>query len=605
MLPSCHAGRRAGAFGAEFEDGADGVEASGRFLKENTVCLHEAAFEIDNFYVRTDILCKEGNKVKLIEVKAKSFDVGEKLANDKGGVYSAWKEYVYDLAFQYWVVKKVHPDWEITPYLLLLDKGKNASVEGLYQRFPLMRKADGSVTVIPAISAIDEIGESVFYEFDASGIVRMVLEQINFEKTGKSFEGYINELAELSRIDKKVYNPVGKSCKGCEFVHDKMHPELLSGMDECWQKAFPNLSLEAIQRQKFFEVNSWKKDVKDHKYFLDELEPEDIDSKTIGNLDSLQKMSLKERQWQQVRIVKEKIGVPIILKKGLKEAISTFKYPFNFIDFETFAPPLPFNKGRRPYEMLAFQFSHHILYADGTVVHANEWINTEQGLFPNFQFVRKLKAALEVNDGTVFRYADHENTVLNAIKRQLNESFEPDKAELLAFISTITNDKTSDHVGERNMIDLCEMVKDYYIHSMMKGSKSLKVVLPAMLNSSQFLQDKYKQPVYGSEKMNSLNYSNMVWAREDDNGLIMDPYKLLDPLLDKYDEDVFEAVKENIDNAAKKYISDGGAAMMAYAEMQFAEMQEDERKKRIESLKKYCELDTLAMVMVMEGFINF
>lgn len=315
-------------------------------------------------------------------------------------------------------------------------------------------------------------------------------------------------------------------------------------------------------------------------------------------------MSSKERQRQQVRIVKEKICVPIILREGLKEALSSLKYPFNFIDFETFAPPLPFNKGRRPYEMLAFQFSHHILYEDGTVVHANEWINTEQGLFPNFEFVRNLKAALEANNGTVFRYSNHENTVLNVIKRQLDTSTEPDKAELISFISTIIKDIKGDCLGERNMIDLCEMVKKYYIHPIMKGSNSLKVVLPAMLNSSRFLQDKYRQPVYGSEKMKSLNYNQMVWAREDDNGLIMDPYKLLDPLLDKYDQDVLEDILENMDDGVKRYIGDGGAAMMAYAEMQSATMSEDEKEKRVQSLKKYCELDTLAMVMVMEGFIN-
>ncbi|MEB0300909.1 hypothetical protein [Mucilaginibacter sp. 5C4] len=49
-------------------------------------------------------------------------------------------------------------------------------------------------------------------------------------------------------------------------------------------------------------------------------------------------------------------------------------------------------------------------------------------------------------------------------------------------------------------------------------------------------------------------------------------------------------------------LSDGGAAMMAYAQMQFTEMKPEERKAIHSSLLKYCELDTLAMVMIWEDW---
>jgi len=47
---------------------------------------------------------------------------------------------------------------------------------------------------------------------------------------------------------------------------------------------------------------------------------------------------------------------------------------------------------------------------------------------------------------------------------------------------------------------------------------------------------------------------------------------------------------------------EGGAAMMAWAAMQFSDMGEGERKRIAEALLKYCELDTLAMVMIYEGW---
>ena len=42
--------------------------------------------------------------------------------------------------------------------------------------------------------------------------------------------------------------------------------------------------------------------------------------------------------------------------------------------------------------------------------------------------------------------------------------------------------------------------------------------------------------------------------------------------------------------------------MIAYGKIQFSEISEYERKEIIQALLKYCELDTLAMVMIFEGW---
>ena len=52
-------------------------------------------------------------------------------------------------------------------------------------------------------------------------------------------------------------------------------------------------------------------------------------------------------------------------------------------------------------------------------------------------------------------------------------------------------------------------------------------------------------------------------------------------------------------------LADGGGAMTAYAKMQFTEMSGAERSALRGSLLKYCELDTLAMVMLYEHWIEF
>ena len=51
-------------------------------------------------------------------------------------------------------------------------------------------------------------------------------------------------------------------------------------------------------------------------------------------------------------------------------------------------------------------------------------------------------------------------------------------------------------------------------------------------------------------------------------------------------------------------IRDGGAAMVAYAKMQFTQMSGQERQNIIKALLRYCEMDTLAMVMIYEHWLS-
>jgi len=65
--------------------------------------------------------------------------------------------------------------------------------------------------------------------------------------------------------------------------------------------------------------------------------------------------------------------------------------------------------------------------------------------------------------------------------------------------------------------------------------------------------------------------------------------------------------RRNCRRSVQQFITDpdlkeGGAAMMAYARMQFSEMPETKRKNVIKGLLRYCELDTFAMVLIWEFF---
>jgi hypothetical protein len=122
--------------------------------------------------------------------------------------------------------------------------------------------------------------------------------------------------------------------------------------------------------------------------------------------------------------------------------------------------------------------------------------------------------------------------------------------------------------------------------------------LPAVIKRSTFIQNRYSQPIYGKGCLiPSLNFDDsQMWIQKNELGDIPSPYKLLPPL--------FEGVEAADDFMTEENLADGGAALTAYAKMQFTEMDEEERTLVVKGLLRYCELDTLAMVMIYEYWLN-
>lgn len=221
----------------------------------------------------------------------------------------------------------------------------------------------------------------------------------------------------------------------------------------------------------------------------------DLTEADVGRvLDDPAGLSAAGRQALHVQSIKDGRRNSYLCKEGLRNEMDSWTFPLHFTDFETTTPAVPFHRGLRPYQTIAFQFSHHTVQANGEVCHATEYLNATPGAFPNFDFLRNLKASLENDKGTIFRYADHENTVLNQIIDQLN-SFgrdEDDVEELCQFAQSITTSaggNPNPWVGEGTMVDLRRLVARYYFHPLMKGSQSIKYVLPAILNDSEYLEE--------------------------------------------------------------------------------------------------------------------
>ena len=581
------------------------LEHTNKLMQQENVVIFEAAILYKNLFIRVDILEKIGNQINLIEVKSKSFDGNgtESMISEERYINGKWNPYLQDVAFQKYVTEKAFPKYNVTAFLMLADKSKVASVTGLNQLFQIKEDENGrKQTVVSKGVNAASLGTKILTAVNVDEVAQSIIDDTDKkDKPEVLFEDKINLWSDKYSKDKKIISPVGVHCFGCEFQGND--PKKLSGLKECWkhEKGWTDSKFEKPWMNEIWFFGKKQELFKEGIIFMEDVREEhiskEIKSKPNGAL------STAERQWMQVEKVQNKDDSFYLDADGMRDEMATFIYPLHFIDFETSMVAIPFYKGQRPYEQIAFQFSHHIMYKDGRVEHKGEFIETTKGAFPNFNFVRALKAELDSDKGTIFRFAAHENTVLNQVKEQLattDSSLVTDKDELIDFIKSITNKKSEKRVGERDMVDMCRMVKDYFYDPATKGSNSIKAVLPAVLAASDFIQKKYSQPIYGkTSQIKSLNYEDgWKWIQYDVDGKVKSPYKLLPSIFEDLSED------EKTEMVAHEYLADGGAAMIAFAKMQFEEISEMERERIISGLLKYCELDTLAMVMMYEFWLD-
>ena len=579
-------------------DYEESLAQTNKLLQEENAIIYEGAFRYENLFIRADVVVKKGNHIDLIEVKAKSCDPTA-LPFEKQR--AAWKPYLEDVAFQKYVVRRSFPEYKVSAYLMLADKTACCGTDGLNQKFIISKDERGykKVDVSPDLTEadletrllcqlpVDEQCERI-YESDGTG-----------EILGLSFEDRIAYLASQYERDEKITMRPSAACAKCEFYCKGSDVGKKSGYKECWTEQL------SWGEQDFAEetiLDLWDNRSKD--LYLDQginklkdLSEGDINPKP----DDKPGISRTERQWMQITKSINGDDSVWLDRDGLRQEMESWRYPLHFIDFETTMVAIPFNKGRHPYEGMAFQFSHHCVHEDGSVEHAHEFLNTTRGEFPNYDFIGNLKQALSHDEGSIFRFSHHENTFLNHIYRQLKQDPDPipDREELCEFIRSIsksTKDSVESWEGPRNTIDMCDLVKRFYYAPSTKGSNSIKQVLPAMLNTSDYLKQKYSQPVYGAEGgIKSHNFTDKAWIAVGADGVVKDPYKALPKMF----TDVPAGVGRLSDTDE---LNNGGAALTAYARMQYQEMSDYEKNELSQALLNYCELDTMAMVMIYEGW---
>lgn len=149
----------------------------------------------------------------------------------------------------------------------------------------------------------------------------------------------------------------------------------------------------------------------------------------------------------------------------VEASLAALAYPIHFLDFETFMSALPLYAGTRPWQMIPFQWSDHVLPENGELEH-REFLYEGTG-DPRPDFVDQLIAALG-EEGSVVVYSAFENSRLN----ELAAAF-PRHAKAIAAI-------------QDRIFDLMQVVKAHVRHPECLGSTSIKVVLPALVDDLSY-----------------------------------------------------------------------------------------------------------------------
>jgi hypothetical protein len=142
----------------------------------------------------------------------------------------------------------------------------------------------------------------------------------------------------------------------------------------------------------------------------------------------------------------------------LRALASSLPFPRYYLDFETIAPAVPIFAGTRPFEVLPFQWSCHIEKSPGTIEHA-EFL--ELGAEPPRRLAESLLEALGTS-GPIVVYTQYERRVLNELAARYGD--------LAASLGAL---------AER-LVDLYPATRRHYFHPALRGSWSIKAVLPTV-----------------------------------------------------------------------------------------------------------------------------
>ncbi len=248
----------------------------------------------------------------------------------------------------------------------------------------------------------------------------------------------ISRLLDVAMDTRQPETPIGTHC---------FNPYPCDFMGTCWKKIPENsvLNLSGTAKEELFALyNSGIKTIEEI--------PADL--------------NLNEQLKLQVDSLK--LNRMIIDRPGIKKFLDTLKYPLFFLDFETIMPAVPFFEGTHPYQHIPFQYSMHFKEsASSNLLHYD--FLAEAGLDPRRPFIEQLIKDTAVPGDILTYNASFERSILNSLKKEF-----PQFSDEIDYITYRIKDLMFPF--EQKLI----------YHPRMKGSHSIKNVLPALVEDLNY-----------------------------------------------------------------------------------------------------------------------
>jgi len=294
-----------------------------KLIKDRASILYQPVFITDKYKALPDVLVwnSEVNAYDIYEVKS-STSGGNKKAKER--------DYAYDLAFQYLVLKESGVPLNKT-YLVRLDseyvRGDTLDIQALFKQEDFSEQVQ---EIIPEVE----------------------LEMVNVQKDLSVTEEPKGPCSCLVK---------GRNSHCSTFKYSNPDVPLYSVHD---------ISRIGASKKKLAElIDSGIFDIKDipEDFKLSDIQRNQVDATQTGNV--------------------------IVLKSEIDKFLSKIEYPISFIDYETFPAAIPRFKGYSPFNQIPFQFSLHILNEGEKELGHEEFLFLES-TNPDLSFIKALEEKL-------------------------------------------------------------------------------------------------------------------------------------------------------------------------------------------------------------------
>ena len=166
---------------------------------------------------------------------------------------------------------------------------------------------------------------------------------------------------------------------------------------------------------------------------------------------------------QELQVQSEVNGTTHIKTDQIRGFVEELSYPLYFLDFETINPAVPIYDGSKPYQQLVFQYSLHIQETPSSSIKHREYL-ADPSQDPRIGFIEQLIQDCGTS-GDILVY---------------NIGFERGKLNDLAEVFPIYSKAIKDIVIRLKDL-MMPFQKKWYYTPEMKGSYSIKFVLPALV----------------------------------------------------------------------------------------------------------------------------